>query len=58
MTKLLLPYSDQSDDWLQVNPHFAAYPEPEARASFPAESNALFRAYKYATEEIPWLNRL
>ena len=41
---------------LQVTPYFAAYPEVEARKMFPMESNALFRAYKYAAEEIPWLH--
>ncbi|OCF33196.1 PQQ enzyme repeat protein [Kwoniella heveanensis CBS 569] len=41
--------------WEYVNPHFAVYPEAEAAKSFPVESNSLFRAYKYAPEEIPWL---
>jgi hypothetical protein len=41
--------------WEYVCPYFSQYPEPAARDFFPAESNALFRAYKYAPEEIPWL---
>lgn len=43
--------------WEYVNPHFNEYPEDEARSIFPGESNALFRAYKYAPEEISWLRR-
>lgn len=41
--------------WEFVNPHFAAYPDAETAAIFPGESNALFRAYRYSAEEIPWL---
>ena len=41
--------------WEYVCPYFAYYPEKAAKDFFPVESNALFRAYKYAPEEIPWL---
>lgn len=41
--------------WEFVNPHFAPYPDKETADIFPGESNALFRAYRYSLEEIPWL---
>ena len=41
--------------WEYVNPHFAPYPEKEAAALFPGESNALFRAYGYSAGEISTL---
>ncbi|RAG82676.1 aryl sulfotransferase [Streptacidiphilus pinicola] len=41
--------------WEYVVPHFGAYAESEVRALFPAEPNAVFRAYRHAPEEIPWL---
>ncbi|PYH49020.1 PQQ repeat-containing protein [Aspergillus saccharolyticus JOP 1030-1] len=41
--------------WEYVNPHFAPYPDAVTTQLFPGESNALFRAYRYALEEIPWL---
>ena len=41
--------------WEYVCPYFASYPEQEARDFFPIESNALFRAYKYSADELPWL---
>lgn len=41
--------------WEYVVPHFGAYTETEVRRLFPAEPNAVFRAYRYAPEEIPWL---
>ncbi|OXG43997.1 PQQ enzyme repeat protein [Cryptococcus neoformans Bt120] len=41
--------------WEYVCPYFAVYPEKNAAGFYPSESNALFRAYKYAPEEIPWL---
>ncbi|GAA1942280.1 aryl-sulfate sulfotransferase [Kitasatospora viridis] len=41
--------------WEYVVPYFGAYTEREVRTLFPAEPNALFRAYRYAPEEIPWL---
>ncbi|ORX90488.1 PQQ repeat-containing enzyme [Basidiobolus meristosporus CBS 931.73] len=40
--------------WEYVNPHFAKYKVPQLSV-FKHESNALFRAYKYSAEEIPWL---
>ncbi|TNC22907.1 aryl-sulfate sulfotransferase [Amycolatopsis alkalitolerans] len=42
--------------WEFVVPQFAKYGEPEAAQVFPVESNALFRAYRYAPEELPWLS--
>jgi hypothetical protein len=42
--------------WEYVNPYFAIYKVPQLAAVFKNESNALFRAYKYSKEEIPWLN--
>lgn len=41
--------------WEWVNPHFAKYEEEHVARVFPAESNALFRAYKYPPESFPWL---
>jgi hypothetical protein len=41
--------------WEYVNEHFAEYPDAITRRLFPGESNALFRAYRYGLEEIPWL---
>ncbi|AUG81439.1 hypothetical protein CFP65_6801 [Kitasatospora sp. MMS16-BH015] len=41
--------------WEYVIPQFGAYTENEVRKLFPAEPNAVFRAYRYAPEEIPWL---
>lgn len=41
--------------WEYVNPHFAPYSDEVTAKIFPGESNALFRAYRYAVEEIPWL---
>lgn len=41
--------------WEYSNPHFAQYPDEATRKMFPAESNALFRAYRYSADEIPWL---
>lgn len=41
--------------WEFVVPQFATYPEPEMAKIFPSESNALFRAYRYSAEELPWL---
>ncbi|WP_042373781.1 outer membrane protein assembly factor BamB family protein [Streptacidiphilus neutrinimicus] len=42
--------------WEYVVPQFGAYTESEIRSLFPAEPNAVFRAYRYAPEEIPWLD--
>jgi Arylsulfotransferase (ASST) len=41
--------------WEYVNPHFAPYADEATARIFPGESNALFRAYRYSREEIPWL---
>ncbi|KAF5131174.1 hypothetical protein E5D57_007524 [Metarhizium anisopliae] len=41
--------------WEYLNPHFAEYPDAETAGIFPGESNALFRAYRYALQDIPWL---
>ncbi|CAG9987827.1 unnamed protein product [Clonostachys byssicola] len=43
--------------WEYINPHFAAYPDQATAKIFPGESNALFRAYRYSLEEIPWLKQ-
>jgi hypothetical protein len=43
--------------WEYINPHFAAYPDEATAKIFPGESNALFRAYRYSLEEIPWLKQ-
>lgn len=41
--------------WEYVVPFFGGYREREVSALFPAEPNAVFRAYRYAAEEVPWL---
>ncbi|MFC7304454.1 aryl-sulfate sulfotransferase [Streptomyces monticola] len=41
--------------WEYVVPHFGAYAEAEVRRLFPAEPNAVFRAYRYTAAELPWL---
>jgi outer membrane protein assembly factor BamB len=41
--------------WEFINPWFAEYPDEGTKKLFPGESNALFRAYRYTEEEIPWL---
>ncbi|MET9295313.1 aryl-sulfate sulfotransferase [Streptomyces sp. NPDC003077] len=43
--------------WEYVVPHFGGYREPEVGTLFPAQNNALFRAYRYGPHEVPWLNR-
>jgi hypothetical protein len=43
--------------WEYINPHFAPYPDAVTAKIFPGESNALFRAYRYSLEEIPWLKK-
>lgn len=42
--------------WEYINVHFAPYPDKITADLFPGESNALFRAYRYSLDEIPWLN--
>ncbi|MFF0750227.1 aryl-sulfate sulfotransferase [Streptomyces sp. NPDC004267] len=41
--------------WEYVVPHFAPYREREVRGLFPAEPNAVFRAYRYHAADLPWL---
>jgi outer membrane protein assembly factor BamB len=45
--------------WEYVNPHLASYEGLDAKElediGFDYASNALFRAYKYTPEEVPWL---
>ena len=41
--------------WEYVNEWFEEYSDEVTRKLFPGESNALFRAYRYSEEEIPWL---
>ncbi|KAJ5110178.1 hypothetical protein N7532_002823 [Penicillium argentinense] len=43
--------------WEFINPHFAPYPDDVTANIFPGESNALFRAYRYSLEEVPWLKQ-
>ncbi|KAI8092626.1 PQQ repeat-containing protein [Halteromyces radiatus] len=38
-----------------INPYFTKYSVPELLPAFPNESNALFRAYKYTKNQLPWL---
>ncbi|CAO3630225.1 unnamed protein product [Cunninghamella blakesleeana] len=38
-----------------INPYFNKYKIPQLLPAFPNESNALFRAYKYTEDQIPWL---
>ncbi|OBT85485.1 hypothetical protein VE02_07362 [Pseudogymnoascus sp. 03VT05] len=42
--------------WEYIVPHFAEYKDDITRRIFPGESNALFRAYRYSKEEVPWLS--
>lgn len=42
--------------WEYVVPYFGGYRESEVRGLFPSEPNAVFRAYRYSAEELPWLN--
>ncbi|WP_067490925.1 aryl-sulfate sulfotransferase [Actinomadura hibisca] len=41
--------------WEYVVPYFGGYREAEVGRLFPAEGNALFRAYRYSAAELPWL---
>ncbi|WP_274916739.1 arylsulfotransferase family protein [Streptomyces sp. WZ-12] len=43
--------------WEYVVPEFGGYREPEVGALFPTQNNAVFRAYRYAAAELPWLKR-
>ncbi|RVU19881.1 aryl sulfotransferase [Streptomyces antnestii] len=42
--------------WEYVVPYFAGYRESEVRGLFPSEPNAVFRSYRYAASELPWLS--
>jgi arylsulfotransferase ASST len=42
--------------WEFVVPQFAKYADPILARAFPGESNAVFRAYRYGAEDIPWLS--
>jgi hypothetical protein len=42
--------------WEYVVPHFASWQAPGEPGSVTrGEQNAIFRAFRYAREEIPWL---
>jgi hypothetical protein len=41
--------------WEYVVPYFSAYHDEEAAKLFPDVTNAIFRAYRYAPEQVPWL---
>ncbi len=41
--------------WEYVVPYFGGYRESEVRELFPAEPNAVFRAYRYFPADLPWL---
>ena len=41
--------------WEYVIPFFAEYPEAAARAYVPGHQNSVFRSYRYAPSEVPWL---
>ncbi|MEU8484690.1 aryl-sulfate sulfotransferase [Streptomyces sp. NPDC048641] len=41
--------------WEYVVPYFAGYGESEVRGLFPSEPNAVFRSYRYAASQLPWL---
>jgi hypothetical protein len=41
--------------WEYIVPYFSAYHDEEAAKLFPDAANAIFRAYWYAPDEVPWL---
>jgi hypothetical protein len=41
--------------WEYVVPFFSAYQDEAAARAFPDKTNAIFRAYRYSPEEVPWL---
>jgi hypothetical protein len=41
--------------WEYVVPYFSAYGDKEAARLFPDATNAIFRAYRYTPDEVPWL---
>lgn len=42
--------------WEYVSPYLQEYEDAVVRDIFPTESNALFRAYKYTPDQLPWLH--
>ncbi|GAB2655989.1 aryl-sulfate sulfotransferase [Gordonia jinhuaensis] len=38
--------------WEYVVPHFSTYPDAATASRFPAQSNAIFRAYRYSREQV------
>lgn len=46
---------DRQICWEYVVPSFTEYPDPDTAQVFPGISNAIFRAYRYRAEELPWL---
>jgi hypothetical protein len=43
--------------WEYVNPYFASRKSDNTPALAQGENNAVFRAFRYAAEEIPWLGK-
>lgn len=41
--------------WEYVIPHFAEYPDEAARRYVPGHHNSVFKTFRYAREQIPWL---
>jgi hypothetical protein len=41
--------------WEYVVPYFSAYHDEETARLFPEVTNAVFRAYRYTPDEVPWL---
>ena len=41
--------------WEYLVPEFTRYADPRTAAAFPAASNAIFRGYRYAGADLPWL---
>jgi hypothetical protein len=41
--------------WEYVVPYFSAYQDEAAARAFPDATNAIFRAYRYLPDEVPWL---
>ncbi|GGK32936.1 aryl-sulfate sulfotransferase [Nocardia camponoti] len=49
--------TDRRIVWEYVVPSFTEYPDPDTAQVFPGISNAIFRAYRYTAEELPWLQK-
>jgi hypothetical protein len=41
--------------WEYIVPFFSPYHDVETASRFPDATNAIFRAYRYAPDEVPWL---